>query len=105
VKFKTEKKMQKEINYVIRIKRKDDDWGFATKHFPMLDHPPAIGSVLWPEVRGVLNDIVYTTVVDNEYLLTDGIIYVVCELGDAEDADAFTIEKGWKISPSELPPA
>lgn len=86
------------LKYVLDIKRPNKDVGFAMKDCPELDHPPAIGSTLFPEEKGELNDPVETKVVEHNYLLTDGRIHITCELVDAEDDDAFTKEKGWRLN-------
>ncbi len=86
------------LKYVLDIKRPNDDVGFAMKDCPELDHAPAIGSVVFPVVRGSLKDLVPTTVVEVRYILTDGWVEITCELDDAADAVAFTNEKGWRLN-------
>jgi|GEM_PF-4719161 len=86
------------MRYILNIKRHDEDVGFATKDFPDLDHVPSIGTEVFPEVVGKLDDIIYTTVVEHTYMLTDGYILITCELADNDDAAGFTTEKGWKLN-------
>lgn len=86
------------MRYVLDIKKPNDDVGFAKKDFPELDHVPVIGSTIFPEVVGKLNDLVYTTVVEVHYVLTDSYVLIMCELTSEEDVAGFTTEKGWELN-------
>ena len=86
------------MRYVLDIKKPGEDFGFAMKEFPELDHVPADGCSIFPEVRDESEDPVLATVIEALYMLTDGEILIVCELADGEDVAAFNEKKGWRLN-------
>ena len=86
------------MRHVLDIKEPGADIGFAMKDFPELDHVPQIGCTVFPETKGEQNDIVMATVVEVQYMLTDVWIKIICELASSDDVDAFTKEKGWRLT-------
>ena len=89
--------MEVTMKYTILIKLAKTKHAFASKTFKNLDHPPAVGSTVYPEHNREFQCLIEATVVKHSYPLKQNEVWILCELESADEAKYFTEEYGWSL--------